>query len=271
VKLKDYLNEDLGEGDVTSDALLGDEVAVGAIVAKDDCVVAGLEEATGLFRDHGLKADSNFKDGDNVKNGDEVLRVEGKAKAILGVERTALNFIMRMSGIATETSNLAGMCRRVNKDIRIAATRKTTPGFREFEKKAVEIGGGWTHRRDLSDFILIKDNHLKVVGSIEEAIKRASKSKKKVEIEVTDIDEAVVAVRLKPDMIMLDNMTPDEVEKASKKIRNIDKDVKIEVSGNITSENILEYAPFADIISMGALTHSARSRNFSLEIIAVHR
>jgi nicotinate-nucleotide pyrophosphorylase (carboxylating) len=225
VKLKDYLNEDLSGGDVTSDALLGDETAVGAIIAKEDCVVAGLEEATGLFEGHGLKVGSDFKDGDEVKRGDEVLRIEGKARAILEVERTALNFIMRMSGIATETSKLVGICRKVNKNIKIAATRKTTPGFREFEKRAVEIGGGWPHRRDLSDFVLI----------------------------------------------MLDNMSPEDVEKAGKKIREIDKSIEIEVSGNITSENILEYAPFADIISMGALTHSVNSKNFSLEIIAVHR
>jgi nicotinate-nucleotide pyrophosphorylase (carboxylating) len=262
VKLKDYLNEDLSGGDLTSDALLGDETAVGAIIAKEDCVVAGLEEASELFRGHGLKVTSDFKDGHDVKKGDEVLRVEGKAKAILEVERTALNFIMRMSGIATETSKLVGICRKVNKRIKIAATRKTTPGFREFEKKAVEIGGGWSHRRNLSDFVLIKDNHLKLVGSID---------KKKVEVEVTDIDEAVLAAKLKPDIIMLDNMSPEEVEKAGKKIRDIDRDIEIEVSGNITSENILEYAPFADIVSMGALTHSVRSRHFSLEIIAVHR
>jgi nicotinate-nucleotide pyrophosphorylase (carboxylating) len=135
----------------------------------------------------------------------------------------------------------------------------------------VEIGGGWPHRRDLSDFVLIKDNHLKLVGSIEEALKRVRKSKKKVEIEVTDIDEAILAANLKPDIIMLDNMSPEDVEKAGKKIREIDKSIEIEVSGNITSENILEYAPFADIISMGALTHSVNSKNFSLEIIAVHR
>lgn len=271
MKPKDYLNEDLSGGDVTSDALLGDEIAVGAIIAKEDCMVAGLEEATELFRGHGLKVGSNFKDGANVNKGDEVLRIEGKAKAILEVERTALNFIMRMSGIATETSRLMGMCRKLNKNIKIAATRKTTPGFREFEKKAVEIGGGWRHRRDLSDFILIKDNHLKLVGSIEEALKRVRKSKKKVEIEVMDLDEAVLAAKLKPDIIMLDNMSPEEVQKAVEKIREIDKDIEIEVSGNVTSENILDYAPFADIISMGALTHSARSRNFSLEIIAVQR
>lgn len=271
MKLKDYLNEDLGGGDVTSDALLGDETAIGAIIAKEDCVVAGLEEASELFRGQGLKVGSDFKDGNDVKNGDEVLRIEGKAKAILGVERTALNFIMRMSGIATETSKLVGICRKVSRDIKIAATRKTTPGFREFEKKAVEIGGGWPHRRDLSDFVLIKDNHLKLVGSIEEALKRARKSRKNVEIEVTDLDEAVIAANLKPDIIMLDNMSPEEVEKAGKRIKEIDKNIEIEVSGNITSENILEYAPFADLISLGALTHSARSRHFSLEIIAVQR
>jgi len=268
MKIKDYLEEDLGEGDVTSQAVIGVQEAVGVIIAKEDCLLAGLEEAIGIFHLLKLKTKTRFKDGDLVKKGEEVLRVQGKARDILKGERTALNFIMRMSGIATETSRLVRKCRRLNKKIEIASTRKTTPGFRAYEKKAVKIGGGHPHRYTLSDHILIKDNHLKVVGSIKEALNRAKKSSKKVEVEVDSMEDAVMAAKERPDIIMLDNMRPKEVKDAYKRIKAISKSIVVEVSGNITSRNILNYAPYADMISLGALTHSVKSKNFSLEIIS---
>ncbi|MCK5548782.1 MAG: carboxylating nicotinate-nucleotide diphosphorylase, partial [Thermoplasmata archaeon] len=221
MKFRHYLDEDLANGDATSDAILGDEKAVGVIKAKEDCVLAGLEEARKMFMLLKLRTKSGLKDGDRVKKGQEVLRVDGKAKDILKVERTALNFMMRMSGIATATSELVQKCRKVNRSIRIAATRKTTPGFREYEKKAVKIGGGFPHRYDLSDSILIKDNHLNIVGSIRESLARARKTKKKIEIEVETIKDALLAAKEAPDMIMLDNMRPKEVKEAYGKIKAI--------------------------------------------------
>lgn len=268
LKIKDYLEEDLGEGDVTSQAIIGAQEATGIIIAKEDCLLAGLEEAIELFRLLKLKIKTRFKDGDWVKKGEEILRVQGKARDILKSERTALNFIMRMSGIATETSNLVKKCRRLNKKIEIASTRKTTPGFRAYEKKAVRIGGGHPHRHTLSDHILIKDNHLKVVGSIKDALKRAKKSSKKVEVEVDSMEDAVVAAKERPDIIMLDNMKPRAAREAYSRIKALSKKIVVEVSGNITARNIHHYAPYADMISLGALTHSAKSKNFSLEIIS---
>ena len=267
MKLKDYLNEDLGRGDVTSEALLGNERAVGVIVAKEPCVVAGLKEAAALFGLARLRVRLRAKDGQRVRRGAVVLRVEGRARDILKVERTALNFIMRMSGIATETRRLVGVARRANKRVMVAATRKTTPGFREYEKRAVELGGGWAHRRTLSDFVLIKDNHLRLVGAIEEALKRARKAKKKVEVEVTSLRGAERAAKHGADVIMLDNMTPREARRAYIRIKAIDRGILVEVSGGITPENIRRYARWADIISLGWLTHSARARDFSLEMV----
>jgi len=271
MKLKDYLDEDLGAGDMTSDALIRDEKASAVIIAKESCILAGLEEAIKLFGSLNLKTHSNLTDGTQVEKGQEILRIQGRVKEILKVERTALNFIMRMSGIATETHNLVEKCRKIKANVRIAATRKTTPGFRAYEKKAVVIGGGDSHRNTLFDAILIKDNHLKVVGSVKEALRRTKKSPVKVEIEVTNVEDAVIAAKEGPDIIMLDNMKPIDVKEAYEKIKQINNKIEVEVSGNITSRNIMHYILYADIISIGALTHSVKSKNFSLEIVAISR
>jgi nicotinate-nucleotide pyrophosphorylase (carboxylating) len=268
VALKDFLREDLGKGDITSKALLGKDKAEAVIIAKEDCVLAGLEEAQGIFRLLGLKASTVFVDGQRVKKDDRVLRIEGLAKSILAGERVALNFIMRMSGIATMTRNLVQRCKEINPDVVVAATRKTTPGFRYYEKKAVTLGGGYPHRYGLDSEFLIKDNHLELVGSITEAVNRAkAKGKgKKIEVEVTNEQEALEAARSGADIIMLDNMMPEVGEGIAKKIREI-SDASIEASGGITPDNIEGYAGYADTISLGWLTHSYRSMDFSLEVI----
>jgi nicotinate-nucleotide pyrophosphorylase (carboxylating) len=164
---------------------------------------------------------------------------------------------------------LVDKCQEVNPNIRIACTRKTTPGFRYYEKKAVVIGGGDSHRYRLDDEILIKDNHIKLVGGVKNALRRMKKVgfTKKIEIEVETEKDALVAAKEGANIIMLDNMKPQDVKKAAGNIRKRNKDIIIEVSGNITPDNILDYAPYPDVISLGWLTHSYRSKNFSMEII----
>ncbi|HEC87811.1 MAG TPA: carboxylating nicotinate-nucleotide diphosphorylase [Thermoplasmata archaeon] len=260
-----YLKEDLGEeGDITSNALFGDEEGIAYIKSNKNCILAGAEEAVKVFRRLGCKVKELKKDGDEVKSEEKIMEINGKVKSILAGERLALNFICRMSGIATLTNELTKICRKKNPKIMIAATRKTTPGFRKYEKKAVEIGGGYAHRMGLYDGILIKDNHL-VTIPIREAIRKTKKLGREVEIEVETVEDALIAAEEGADVIMLDNMSPVKGKLASSKIREINPDIKIEVSGGITPENITNYT-FADRISLGWLTHSIKSKDFSLEI-----
>lgn len=265
-----YLKEDLDdEGDITSNSIFTDEEGKARIVAHEQCIVAGLEEAQEVFRRLGASMEKQTEDGEEVKEEEVVATVSGKLRSILTGERLALNFICRMSGIATETRKLVEICSKVNPKVKVAATRKTTPGFRKFEKKAVEIGGGDPHRFGLYDVVLIKDNHIAGVGSINEAIQRVkSKVKGKViEVEAQGEEDAVQAAHLGVDVIMLDNLSPSEAREITRKVKQINPHVLIEVSGGITAENITQYAPFADRISLGYLTHSIKAKDFSLEII----
>jgi len=264
-----FLKEDLGvEGDITSDALFTDETAIAVIIAKEDCIVAGLEEAKIIFSKIGANAEIIAKDGDFVRKKDIVCKVTGPAKAILKGERLALNFIGRMSGIATETKALVDKCKKINPKVTVAATRKTTPGFRKYEKKAVLLGGGETHRFGLYDAVMIKDNHIKIAGSIEDAIKKVKQKvhDKTIEVEVENERDAILAANLNVDVIMLDNFTPENAKMAAKKIKEINPNILIEISGGVKPENITKYASFADRISLGSLTHSVKSKDFSLEI-----
>ena len=265
--IEKFLEEDIGNGDITSDTLLSDENAEGKIFSKEKCVLAGLEEAKNVFEKLGVEVNAYAKDGSSIRKGTAILNLKGSAKSILSGERTALNFLSRMSGIATLTDKIVEKCKRINPKVEIAATRKTTPGFRYYEKKAVIIGGGISHRYGLYDAVLIKDNHIKIVGSIEECVKRAKKTRKKIEIEVENTDDAIKAAKSGADTIMFDNFTPENVKKAYKKIKEINENIKIEVSGGINPENITQYAKYADVISLGMLTHSVKSVDFSLEII----
>ena len=264
-----YLQEDLGEGgDITSDSLFTNEKVEACIIAKENCVVAGLEEAKMVFERTGAETKLLVKDGGFVKEKIIVAEIKGPTHSVLKGERLALNFICRMSGIATETKRLVDMCRAINPQVTIAATRKTTPGFRKYEKKAVVLGGGEAHRFGLYDAVLIKDNHIKCVGSVEEAIRRVKQKvhDKIIEVEVENEQDALIAAKMKVDVIMLDNFAPETGELAAKRIREIDSDILIEVSGGITPDNIVKYASFADRISLGYLTHSIKSKDFSLEI-----
>jgi nicotinate-nucleotide pyrophosphorylase (carboxylating) len=264
-----FLSEDLGkDGDITSDALFINEIASAVIIAKEDCIIAGLTEAQLVFKRTGARAKLLIKDGFVAKKGMTALEIDGPARSILKGERLALNFIGRMSGIATETFNLVQKCRKINPKVTIAATRKTTPGFRFYEKKAIILGGGEPHRYGLFDAVLIKDNHLNIIGSVEEAIRRVQEKvrKKIIEIEVENESDALIAARMNVNVIMLDNVNPRTGEIIARKIRAINPQILIEVSGGITSKNIDQYAAFADRISLGYLTHSIKSKDFSLEI-----
>jgi nicotinate-nucleotide pyrophosphorylase (carboxylating) len=265
-----YLKEDLGEeGDVTSDSLFTDELAKAKIIAKEDCVVAGLKEAKLLFEKTGAETELKVKEGDFIKKNTIVATIKGSARSILKGERLALNIIGRMSGIATDTKKLVDICKSINPNATVAATRKTTPGFRKFEKRAVEIGGGEPHRFGLFDAVMIKDNHIKLVGSVDEAIKKVKEKvrDKIIEVEVENEEDATTAAKLGLDVIMLDNFDGRSGGIVAKKIREINPDILIEISGGVTPDNIANYASFADRISLGYLTHSIKSKDFSLEII----
>ncbi|MDR2866080.1 MAG: carboxylating nicotinate-nucleotide diphosphorylase [Methanomassiliicoccaceae archaeon] len=261
-----FLEEDIGYGDITTDLLVPDIDGIADITCEGDAVVAGLEEAVTIFEEYGAVCEMHVCDGDRVKKGTKVLSISGPLRNIITLERTALNIMMRMSGIATATNDVLTECRKVNKNIRIAGTRKTTPGFREFEKKALILGGGDPHRYNLCDMILVKDNHIKAAGGMRNVVDllRLAPFSKKIEIEVEDISGAVIATEA-ADIVMIDNAGPAKAKEIADAVRKM-KNVKVEVSGNITKDNAKNYAEFADVISMGSLTHSARAIHFSLNV-----
>ena len=262
-----FLEEDIGSGDITTQLTVPDTDGKADIMCQEDAVVAGIDEAVAIFEEYGIECEPCVSDGERVKKGSVVMTVSGPIRNIITLERTVLNIMMRMSGIATATNDVLTVCRKHNKDIRIAGTRKTTPGFREFEKKAIAIGGGDPHRYRLDDMILVKDNHIKAAGGMKnilESLKKAPFSKK-IEIEVENIEDAVTAARGGADIIMIDNASPSKAKEIADAVRKVN-DIIIEVSGNITKDNAADYAKFADIISMGSLTHSARAIHYSLNL-----
>jgi nicotinate-nucleotide pyrophosphorylase (carboxylating) len=264
--LRRFIDEDLGSaGDVTSKALLTDQRAEGDLLAKQYCILAGLSEAGEVFEYFDVEVERVAGDGDEAQSREVVMRVAGEATAILAAERLALNIATRMTGIATLTHELMMTCRKKNPDVKVAATRKTTPGFRRYEKKAVDIGGGMTHRHGLYDGVIIKDNHLAFM-SIREAVRKAKqKLDMPVEVEVETVEEAVIAAEEEADVIMLDNMPPAKGKIAASEAREVYPDVVIEVSGGITPDNITNYT-YADVISLGWLTHSVKSADLSLDL-----
>jgi nicotinate-nucleotide pyrophosphorylase (carboxylating) len=275
-KLKQLLAEDVGQGDVTSAAVVAAGLTVEAVVvAKEAGIAAGIEEITILAESLGLSVKAEVVDGDEIKSGKVILRISGNAQAILSAERTMLNLLSRMSGIATATRKLAEKLRRAKSTAKIAATRKTAPGLSYFDKKAVLIGGGDPHRLRLDDMVLIKDNHIAIAGNVEKAVKKAKQntpSSKKIEVEVTSTADALKAAKAGADIVMLDNFSPKQVREAVEVLKKAGffGKVLLEVSGGITAENLLEYASApVDIISMGALTHSVKALDISLEITKI--
>jgi nicotinate-nucleotide pyrophosphorylase (carboxylating) len=273
--LKDFLLEDIGTGDITTNSIISPNIrAVARIICKADekSVVCGLEEANAIFDICKCESEPLVKDGESISAGITVMVIYGKAHCILMAERTALNLLMRMSGIATATRYFLDILHKHEYSIRIACTRKTAPGLRFLDKRAVMIGGGDSHRMRLDDMILIKDNHLAVTKSIIRSIKLAKKNKGqsiRVECEVKNTDEAITAINAGADIIMLDNFSPQEAKKTIEEIVRLElrNKIEIEISGGITIDNILEYAEARpDIISIGHLTHSSKAIDFSLEI-----
>lgn len=269
--LRRFLEEDLGGGDLTTEATISpSQAAVGRFVAKAPLVLAGIEIALEVIRllDSDLGAEARYRDGDFLQPGDEPAIVRGQARALLSGERVALNLLQRLSGIATLTRKYVEAIQGTK--AKILDTRKTTPGLREFEKYAVAAGGGSNHRFNLNDAILIKENHIHLAGGVRQAIARARAARKNarfVEVEVTSLEELEEALPERPDVILLDNMTPECVEKAVAMARQRSAKVLLEASGGITLENVRQYAEAGvDWISVGALTHSSAAADLSLEI-----
>ena len=273
--VKSALKEDVGMIDITTSTLVNNKINARAdILAKEDGVIAGLPIVEAVFRflDKDIRFKPQVNEGDKVSKSKAVCYLEGPAHSILTGERTALNFLGRLSGIATQTQKFVEKVKPYN--VKIMDTRKTTPGLRYLEKYAVGIGGGHNHRMGLWDQVLIKDNHLKVVSRkslvvsklIKEVRKKIQKNIK-IEIETASLQEFKDALKGRPDIIMLDNMATEDIKNAVK-IRNAAGNIPLlEVSGNITLDNIEEYAKCnPDIISIGFLTHSVKSLDVSLEI-----
>jgi len=262
------LEEDAGLGDITSRAIFPPRHRSRAVIdAKQELVLCGLEVAARVFEktDVTLKVRLMAKDGDRVKKGAVVLRVEGSTGSILTAERTALNFLQRLSGIATQAARYAAAVQGTG--VRVVDTRKTTPGWRALEKYAVRTGGCFNHRSSLGEQVLIKDNHIAAAGSLTKAVKlcRAAASHgAKVEVEAKSLAEVKEACLAGADIILLDNMTPAQVKLA---VVVIAKRAQVEVSGGVKYDTLRDYAlPGVDIISIGALTHSVAAADLSLDL-----
>lgn len=273
-KLKNMLAEDVGQGDVTSEAIVPARLTLEAVMlAKEEGIAAGVQETMIFAESLGLSVEAEVADGDEIRSGMVIMKISGNARTILSAERTLLNLLSRMSGIATATRRLTEKLRKAKLTTKVAATRKTAPGLLYFDKKAVAVGGGYPHRLRLDDMILIKDNHVAIAGNVENAVKKAKAygSTKKIEAEVTNTDDAVKAAAAGADIVMLDNFSPQEVREAVEALKKAGffGKVLLEVSGGITEQNLLDYASAqVDIISVGALTHSVKALDISLEISA---
>ena len=271
--LRGFLDEDIGHGDITTDALVDPKAkATGTVICKERAVVAGLTESIILLKLLGCEGKPKVRDGQKVPAGTIILDASGSGSSLLKVERVLLNLLSHMSGVATATAELVNIAKKNGSSTRIACTRKTLPGLRYFEKRAVELGGGDTHRLRLDDAVLIKDNHLALAGSITESVRKA-KSKvsftRKVEAEATTPDHAVEAALAGADIVLLDNMTPQEVKKSVRLLeaRKLRDRLLIEVSGGITRENLADYVQTGvDVISVGSITHSAKAIDMSLDL-----
>jgi len=272
-KLLEFIEEDAPYGDITSTLISPTINATADITSKEECILAGMEELIILSNHFNIDICPIHQDGEKIDKNEKICQMKGNARDILLIERTALNLLSRMSGIATLTRMLQDRIDKTGFDIKISSTRKTAPGLRYFDKRAVVIGGGYIHRIGLSDSILIKDNHIAILG-LDNAIKfgKEKYSTKKIEVEVETPDDAIKAVRLGAEIIMLDNFTPGDVKKVISILEreNLRKNLIIEVSGGITPENILDYAiKGIDLISLGFLTHSAKGIDFSLSINSI--
>ena len=268
--IKLALEEDIQDGDVTTLAIVEeDEMCKGKLVAKQNGVIAGLEVFRYVFKlldGNGLKFYSKYYDGAEVQRGDLIAEFSGKMRTVLSGERTALNILQRMSGVATKTRRYVEQLKDTKTEL--LDTRKTMPGFRYLDKYAVAIGGGTNHRIGLFDMVMLKENHIKAAGSIQKAVNVVREkygNKYKIEVETGNLEEVMDALDSDVDIIMLDNMPIEEMQAS---VLMINKKVKTEASGNITLENIKSVAETGvDYISVGAITHSVNALDISLLII----
>ena len=263
-----FISEDIQGGDITS-VLLPKKKIKAKIISRQEGVLAGIKFAGDIFRLKGCSVKIIKKDGAKLKSNQIILQISGNAGTVLSCERTALNLLSRMSGIATQTNFLVSKIRKINTKTKLYSTRKTAPGLRFFDKEAVMIGGGHKHRMSLNDMVMIKDNHLLVTNSMEGIIKNARKRHKHVEVEVENQRDAILAASSGATIVMLDNFSPVQIKKTittlqKKKLRN---KVKLEASGGINSKNITAYAKTGvDIISVGSITNSVKGLDLSLEV-----
>ncbi|MFC4767567.1 carboxylating nicotinate-nucleotide diphosphorylase [Effusibacillus consociatus] len=263
------LEEDIGFGDITTNSIVPEEHKVkGALVMKEPGILAGLPIAEHVFKtvDPDLKLTARAKDGEAVASGQAILEVEGSARSILTAERVALNFVQRLSGIATRTARFVELVRYYN--AKIVDTRKTTPGLRIMEKYAVTVGGGRNHRFGLYDAVVIKSNHIRIAGGIKQAIMTARHQiphTTKVEVEVDSLEQIEEALEVKADIILLGSMNPETIREAVDRIAGR---ALTEASGDVTEETIVDIAKTGvDYITVGALTTAARSLDISLELL----
>ena len=266
-QLQRFLEEDIGTGDLTTEAICSQETVKAIVKAKSNGVLAGLPFVQELFlMMGGVYVRPLRGEGEEFTEGDILLELDGRADIILSAERTALNILQSLSGIATKTKDFVKKLEGTT--IKILDTRKTTPGYRFFEKYAVRVGGGYNHRLALYDMVLIKDNHKRVAGGLKEAIKKV-KSKLgpayKIEVEVENLEEVETSLSEGVDIVMLDNFSPQEVREA---VKLVGGRAKVEVSGNITLENLKEYAlEGVDYISSGAVIYSSSWCDLSLKVL----
>ena len=271
-EIERFLQEDISNGDITSDLFIdSNSISNAQILSREPGILSGRKELTQIFDHFKIKSDWLFQDGGYFDSNTEIVKLNGLSKSLLLSERVSLNLLGHMSGIATSTNHAVTITKKISPNTNISATRKTLPGLRKYEKYSVIVGGGLPHRYDLNEMILIKDNHYKLITNLKESINAARykiDSNKKIELEVDSLESALNAVDLDVDIILLDNMIPEDISKFILKLKQISEPPLTEASGGINFSNLESYAlTQVDIISMGALTHSSKSIDFSLQII----
>ena len=271
-EIERFLQEDISNGDITSDLFIdSNSISDAQILSRESGLLSGRNELTQIFDYFNIKSNWSFQDGEYFDSNTQIVKLNGSSKSLLLSERVSLNLLGHMSGIATSTNHAVTITKKISPNTNISATRKTLPGLRKYEKYSVIVGGGLPHRYDLNEMILIKDNHNKLITNLKESVNTARDkidSNKKIELEVDSLESALNAVDLDVDIILLDNMTPEDISKFILKLKQLSEPPLTEASGGINFSNLESYASTqVDIISMGALTHSSKSIDFSLQII----
>ncbi len=269
--LRKFIDEDVRSGDITTELTVPeDTTALATIYAKERSVLAGIEEVAAIAEFSGLEYDVLAFEGNWVDPQTPVMRLKGSARTLLTIERVCLNIVQRMSGIATKVYNMVSVAREGNPKVKVAATRKTTPGFRFFEKRAVVVGGGDPHRYALDDMVLIKNNHITAAGGVRAAVTAAREAvsfSKKISCEARTLQEAQEAIDAGADIVLLDNFKPKDVGGVVEvlKSKGIRDKIILEISGGVNEKNAKAYAASGvDVLSSGALTHSYKSSDFNM-------